>query len=169
MKKLIFLLLLPAVASADPGPATRYLINEPASLLDVGLLRAQEYLDGKRIVLENQLKEQGAENAFVLATANYDFENDLISIGYSILLDTSVVRKTCHVVLSDREVMLLKPLLFAWFSHRGEYVSTDRPEDFHNSLATRVEVSCGDGKTRGVKGKRKLDGDKTYWTGGDPE
>ena len=38
MKKLIALLLItPALASADPGAAARYLINEPASLMDLGI------------------------------------------------------------------------------------------------------------------------------------
>ena len=45
MKKLIELLLLvPIVASADPGAVTRYLMNEPVSLFDLGMLRADRDL-----------------------------------------------------------------------------------------------------------------------------
>ena len=40
MKQLTAVLLLsPLLGSADPGPATKYLIDEPASLVDIGPLR----------------------------------------------------------------------------------------------------------------------------------
>ena len=40
MKQLTAVLLLsPLLGSADPGPATKYLIDEPASLMDIGPLR----------------------------------------------------------------------------------------------------------------------------------
>ena len=46
MKKLTALpLLLPVLASADPGAATRWLINEPANLLDIGMMRVNQDLD----------------------------------------------------------------------------------------------------------------------------
>ena len=87
MKKLILLTaIFPLLALADPGPATRYLMNQPASLMDIGLIRANRYLDRSRNQLEKKLKEQGDENAFVLAAAKYDFDNDIIGISFSILL-----------------------------------------------------------------------------------
>ena len=38
MKKLLAL-ILPLIANAQPGPATRYLVNEPATLFDIGMMR----------------------------------------------------------------------------------------------------------------------------------
>ena len=40
MKNLAAILLLfPVLASADPGPATQHLLDEPATLMDVGIIR----------------------------------------------------------------------------------------------------------------------------------
>jgi len=55
------LLLLPAIASADPGPATKYLMNDPASMLDIGILKAEKNLNGSkhRVDYVDQLIERG--------------------------------------------------------------------------------------------------------------
>lgn len=44
-KSLCILAALPSLAFANPGPATQYLIDEPASLLDSGMLRAELLLN----------------------------------------------------------------------------------------------------------------------------
>jgi len=39
MKKLLALFLFPLIANAEPGPTTQYLMNEPATLFDIGMMR----------------------------------------------------------------------------------------------------------------------------------
>ena len=48
MKKLtVLLLLLPALASADPGKATRAFMSQPASLFDLGMLKLNLHVHQK--------------------------------------------------------------------------------------------------------------------------
>ncbi|MCZ6856124.1 MAG: hypothetical protein O7G86_19580 [Gammaproteobacteria bacterium] len=56
MNKLIVLFLFPVLACAEPNPAIKYLMDEPASLFDVGMFRLQHLIGYE----EKQKDEQRA-------------------------------------------------------------------------------------------------------------
>ena len=87
MKKFaaILLFLLPLLANAEPGPVTQYLINEPASLLDIGMVRLDTLTTEfeKRVGLHWTVD---GEMQFFRAEVNsrYEPDDDRIYVSFSI-------------------------------------------------------------------------------------
>ena len=175
MKKLTaLLLLLPVLAAADPGTATKYLISDQASLMDIGLLRAEIYL--------NEIAEAiSSEESEVTARTLYDFGNDLI-IFLGVVNTPTNPKEQCTK-------FLLYPMLraeisisvngvpygqhdfgghervAAFFTHAG-FARTSEPDDFKQNVLERIEVTCVANETIG---RRKLLADNIYWTEGNDE
>ena len=165
MKKLIaFLLLLPVFALADPGAATRYLINEPASLMDIGLVRINLFLRDEGDDITETLRVLGQEDARVISVARYDFASDVIVIEYFIS-NVSDKKETCRGVLEN--VVGLQIMIPRLIGHT-DYSSGDEPEDLSASIAHRVEVRCLEWATPGSTiGRRMLTKEEIFWTGDD--
>ena len=62
MKYFAVFLLLPALASADPGPATRWLINEPASMMEDVYATMTAALNEQRDTLLNHIHRQSVRD-----------------------------------------------------------------------------------------------------------
>ena len=84
MKKFIAILLLPMLVNAEPGPATQYLINEQATLLDIGMMRLETLTTEfeKRVGLHWTDNE---ERKFFRAEINalYEPDDDKIYVYFS--------------------------------------------------------------------------------------
>jgi hypothetical protein len=86
MKKLLLLLLIPALAYAEPGPATRYLMGEPASLFDVAMLRLQHMIaySERQMTFNYKLKSRSNPTGSGNVNAYYQPEDDKIYVVLSI-------------------------------------------------------------------------------------
>jgi len=140
MKKLTaLLLLLPVLASADPGAATRYLMNEPASLFDLGMLRAELHLADGRNNMARLIRERYGPFLYFNIDTRYEYENDLLVV----VLDLGVTRDqkpTCEGTL-DMYTHDLKVLIPRWFTGFG-HKSDDQPEDLIKRLKERTQIVC---------------------------
>ena len=157
MKKLLVILLLPAFANADPGTATKYLINEPASLFDIGLIRAHLHFDMADPLIKSSY-EHSDPKLFYSAVFNYQYEDDLFVLKLSVLSSHS--KKLRCEDLITRYGNILQNLMYRWFSHE-EYSVASEPDDFEDLLLRRVELRCA---TTSREARRKLLDDKVYWT-----
>ena len=145
MKKLILLvLMLPMVALADPGAATRHLINDPVSMMDIGILKAQKDLD---IIIQRRNKTFEKRNDLSLTAlsgfVSYLYDEDLIVITAE-LNGAEPVAKTledeCRYIV---ELMRTRANVFAefWFSHQG-FNRSDEPKDLANKIKDRIQLRC---------------------------
>ncbi len=126
MKLLPFLLLLPTFVSADPGPATKYLMNEPASLFDLGVHRADAWMFESKEYAQRIIHALGDKDAYItLAVSFYDVDDDLIVMEYR-LIDSKNERRSCENM--TRGAGLSVGIIMRWFSHAG-YTTSGRPED----------------------------------------
>lgn len=79
MERLIaLLLLLPVLASAGPGGATRYLINEPASLMDIGIDRGRYAIQDLQSYLEEAVQVRAGKSTVnsINTMMYYHFSDD---------------------------------------------------------------------------------------------
>ena len=86
MKRVLLLLLFPLLATADPGAATQYLMNEPASLFDVGIARAQQDLEKTKAAVSSRIARQFGEEIFFIPEIRYEFDNDLLVFVFNLAL-----------------------------------------------------------------------------------
>lgn len=125
----LFLVFLASVSicSADPNPATRYLMNEPVSLLDFGLYK-----------LENYFAAIGPNDSYVFSIVRYDWELNRINVyiyntnGNNEISTKKEAKKwSKNIICRARELLGIdcsslksvlgskKSIIYNYFSHTG--------------------------------------------------
>lgn len=75
------ILLLPMIASADPSPATRYLLDEPANLMDLGIIRLSTAIRiNRNLISGNYEMATGISDVVLYTSADYNLASDKINI-----------------------------------------------------------------------------------------
>ena len=144
MKKLFVLLLYPLCCSADPGPATQYLLDEPATLLDVAMLRLDRFTDEfeKRVGL-HWTKDGEPEFFGASVSASYDEDADEFHIYISSMNSEpseSQMKEGCTNAMYQMNIWLNKSM-HRLFEHAG-YDDPLRPTDFLVRLSDQFEIRC---------------------------
>lgn len=148
MKRLTaLLLLLPIIASADPGAATKYLMNEPASLMDITFMRLNQSLDkqtGDLAAILNTTSKNGGYMNFRLRSY-YHFDSDEIRIYARADTNGSASKASCKAVIA-----WLRKYALTWITlnlgHYG-YESSYVPKNLALEIEKRTQLFCVIGKT----------------------
>ena len=163
MKRLmILILLLPSLVSSDPGPATRYLMNEPASIFDLGMLRAERDLINTQSNMSKLIDQRYGREVYYEIGLRYEFDNDLLVFVLN-LAQSGDDKAVCSVVL-DAYTERVDTFLSKWFSH-VDYQSTDQPDDLMKNLRKRTQIVCS---TANAAAYKMLTDTDPSWKG-DPE
>ena len=143
------LVALAMPSHAEPGPIGQWLMNEPLTLWDRGMMRAQEEADtaGKRIA-----KKAGAIG---LAFASYNWDNNEIEIKFTLIgFQSDVSHENCNkmrrsfigafpgILIKGNEKLvtqLLTDQISGWFSHVG-FQRKIRDEKLGEKLARIIFV-----------------------------
>ena len=136
MKKWIVLMLLPLSAQGAPGNVTQYLINEPASMLDVGMAR----LDNLTTWFQGAV---GLYWRHVDINTEYDPDTDRIYISISASDTSSTTEQMndgCREALRQLGIVVSKGLPDL-FQHVG-YRNPMEPKELGSTLHGMVELSC---------------------------
>jgi len=144
MRKTIALLLVPLFAGAEPGPTIQYLFNEPATLLDVAMVRLDDLTDE----FENRVGlywTEGDEMAFFKAeiNSNYEPDDDKIYVSFLVMSSEAVeeqMAEGCRNAMSQMNIWLVKSL-HRMFPHVG-YEDPSMPADFYVGLKDMFEIRC---------------------------
>jgi hypothetical protein len=145
---LAILLLVPHVALGDPGPTTRYLMNERASLFDIGMYRLQRQAD----IWASQVLDGLSVDA-----TYYDWDKDLIIVDATVRRpNREEARAACRTFIQGFRLRLRAigsvrfggtPQAYSvnyleyFFSH-WSYRAKDEPADVQSSLQQRMELRC---------------------------
>lgn len=129
MKRSILLLLFPLLAFADPGAAMRYLINEPASLMDLGLVRLDIRLAEYRETIGPNIDELAKTDLHGYSfSSTYNADKEEISVRLWILpKDSSQAVAACQNLLP----IVRSPVehgIRTLFFHADSPSSNDQPE-----------------------------------------
>ena len=151
MKNLVMtLLLLPFVASAKPGPVSRYLIDEPASMMDMGIWRMGQTLAADRLSVGREFEQAaGFELASLVVAARYDFDNDFVVVPITAIAKSESPLKVTYGGLETGCTETIKYIasrighehLYKFFTHSG-YNFGSQPESMGETLAARTKFQC---------------------------
>ena len=121
------LLLLPVFASADPGPATRYLTSEPATLMDFGLWKLDSYLDGHREMTVDLVDLTAKTDILGYSFDSvYNAAEDRIEVRLWILLEEEHdAVSACHNLLTATTIMVVKGGITERFGHSVHSPTTE--------------------------------------------
>lgn len=119
MKKFLALFLFPLIANAQPGPATQYLMSEPTTLFDIGLLRlaALTAQFQQRVGLSWVASDGRREFFKAEVNSNYEAEEDKLYVSFLVMNSEATdaqMEDGCRNALGQMSVWLYKslPLLF---------------------------------------------------------
>ena len=145
MKQLrLILLLIPIVASADPGQATNYLINDPVSMMDIGIFKANRRMMVLFEDIKSVYRKLDKINLInVTGLSQYKHDDDLIVLNATLgTLETSaeVLESECRDILISMRAVT-KNNLDVWFSHEG-FQRASAPDNLLNQIGERVELRC---------------------------
>lgn len=163
----VVLLVLPLASMAAPGKTTKYLMDEPASLFDLGMVRARYDLNNPAILDDIQGAWGGEFDAAAkppIITVEYSYEEDLIRFGFTLFEEYSLdeaweeaeEKKLCTAAFNVLQPQVMMQI-GSWFSHQGYAKSS---QAITVVLQNRVEIYC---YTRGLKGILKLKGTEPSW------
>ena len=158
MKRVFLLLLFPLLAIADPGPATRWLINEPASLMDIGILRAELWFRHVDPIIVASYKNTRDSKFRVESYVRYEYEDDLIVVQLDVF--GSIDKKLRCNDLLIRYGNVAKAHVDRWFAHSG-YQSEAQPDELFDAIANRIELRC---TALPIEAKKMLESKQVYWT-----
>ena len=144
MRKTLALLLVPALASAEPGPTTRYLIDEPATLMDIGMVRLDDLTDE----FENRVGlywTDGEEMRWFKAEINsyYEADDDKIYVTFLVMNsepNDEQMAEGCGNAMSQMNISLMKSLP-SLFQHVG-VEDTATPAGFNSGIRDVFEIRC---------------------------
>lgn len=146
MQKLLVLLLLPFLANAENSPISKILKDEPATLLDIGMVRLDNLTRefGSRVGLY-WTTASGAKEAF-RADINswYDAKEDKIHVHFHVADSAAVeaqMKEGCEMAMEQISIWILKSLP-GMFLHAGfdnTVAAATRPYD---AVADLFEISC---------------------------
>lgn len=142
MKKLIFLLLFPALVWAEPGPTTQYLMKEPASVFDVGMLRLQHLIGyWEKQIAFNYKSQSHTDTIGGNVNTYYQSEDDKIYVVFS-AMDNSATEEQmeagCRSALSHMRIYVGKSL-HTLFQHVGHRNSSSAPD---SAIRELFEFRC---------------------------
>lgn len=176
MKKFLCILAsLPSLTVADPGPATQYLIDEPASLMDIGMLRAELLLNEFAESHSAGVAKTSGQKPSISAQAAYDMGNDIIVLSFWIMSKNP--RSLCESILNSPilggpQVMPilgtegqtvdwgLDGYIATLFTHSG-YTKAAQPKDLADKVSARIEIRCsGDN----ISARRRYLEENIYWS-----
>ena len=160
-------LMFPLAAFAEPGKITKYLMDEPASLFDLGMIRARYDLNNPVILSDIQAAWGGAFDSSAkppIITVDYSYADDLIRFGFTLFEEYSLdkaweeaeEKKLCSAAFNVLQPQV-RMLIGSWFSHQGYAKSS---QAISVVLQDRVEIYC---YTRGLKGTLKLKDSDPSW------
>jgi hypothetical protein len=146
VRKFLVLLLIPMVANAEPGPATRYLAGEPASLFDIGMLRLDRLASEFRNRVGLHWTDDGEYHWFrAEINASYVPEDDKIYIGFSIMDSEPTqqqMEEGCRNAMLQMNIWVQKSLP-GLFLHTGyEHGDSSVPPDLDKNLRNMFEIRC---------------------------
>jgi len=144
MRKILAMLFFPLVLNAEPGPTTQYLMNEPATLFDIAMVRLDDLTDE----FENRVGlhwTDGDEMKWFRAEINpyYEPDADKIYVGMTLMKSGAnrvQMAEGCQYAMMQMNIWLLKslPRIFLHVDHRG----TPSPKDLFSGLTDMIEIRC---------------------------
>ena len=144
MKTFVAMLLFPIIVTAEPGSVTQYLMNEPATLLDVGMVR----LDTLTTEFEKRVGLGWTENEemkFFRAEVNVQYEpdDDRIYVGFLIMNSEpsdAQMEEACENAMWQMSIWLRKSLP-GLFLHIG-YDDPSKPPDLYKAFQEIIVLRC---------------------------
>ena len=138
------ILLLSSIAAADTGSASRYLAGEPATLLDVGLMRLENLMSEFQSRVGLHWTDNGDFTFFKAeVSSSYEPNDDKIYVYISAANDepnTVQMAEGCENAMMQMNIWLLKSLP-GLFLHAGQE-ATSTPPNFNSELLAMFEIRC---------------------------
>ena len=144
MKKLLAMLLFPMIANGEPGRLTQYLMNEPATLLDIGMVR----LDNLTTAFEARVglfwTSNGEREPFrAEVSSRYEPDDDKIYVSFLIMNSEATdpqMEEGCRMAMAQMAIWLNKsgPDLFLHI----DYEDPSAPQDQYTAFQQLIELRC---------------------------
>lgn len=145
MRKLILVLLFPAICLAEPGPTALELMNRPASMFDIGMVRLHYWLTSwAKDQAQGYWKHYAKSERYIDVNANYVPEKDKITVSVTardLDIGEDQMRTGCGKALEPIMVIISKGIPGLFQSHSAP----EDPEEFsrlRKGLLEMIDLRC---------------------------
>jgi hypothetical protein len=145
--KYILSLLIASNLLADPSKVFSYLMDEPVSLLDIGIYKMSKQLEDWDMKLSKDIEKLTYVNSY----SQYLWNDNTLLVTRSVGVDDSYNAKTlCKYVINNTKYFFnvdnnatrdkgYAGIGTKWFSHNG-YSNNKRPKELDNLIEKRTKV-----------------------------
>jgi hypothetical protein len=144
MKRLMLLFLSPALVCAELGPTTQYLMNEPASLFDIGMVRLENLIGyWEKQMTSNYKARSKSDPVGGNVNAYYRAEDDKIYVVLSTMDESATEEQMeagCRYALQHIRIYVRKNL-HVLFQHVG-YRDPSEPAALVSTVGEMFELRC---------------------------
>lgn len=154
MKFIVITLLLKLVLFAEPTSPLKFLMNEPVSMLDMGLYRIEKKIDSNPLgYLSNSI-----------VSSKYDYNNNRIIITLEANINSST-RNNCDGVLYILASKVRNSIIDGVFEHNG-YQKNIEPKRLSFTIRERsyVRVKLRTHNNTNITCERYIDSDNTLYS-----
>lgn len=146
MRKLLVLLLLPFLCYAEDSSISKFLKDEPATLLDIGMVRLDNLTrEFERRVGVFWTTPSGTREAFRTdINTVYHAKDDKIYVSFFAMNSTAgdaQMKEGCEMAMDQITIWILKSLP-GLFMHEGFNNTMQSATEPHKSIADLFELSC---------------------------
>ena len=170
MKRAILILFFPLLTLAETGSGTHYLISEPASMMDLGLLKANLGFEEWKESYRRQMRREFGDSANgALTYATYNSEEDLIVVSIGVLTTARKVSPAECEFAIEKHWSVIRARLESWFFHaenRRGFELTDQPNGLREMILDRVELRCIAGSR---EGRSQISDSGIVWADREPD
>lgn len=164
-KVLLFVVLLSMwtiPATAEPNKVVRWLMDEPASLFDISMIRmriANETKWTPELIKRIEGKGLTIEPAFI-GSVVYTFDENRITIGASFV--GTPAEETCASVLREYKNIIIPSsdkfyiTIFGSYFDHVNYSTEPRPHNFNTEISKLVQFTIGISDKPGLGGKKSI-------------
>ena len=158
------LLLLPVLASADAYDSWQKLEREPATLIDIGVLKASIEMQEFDSTINSAWRPTDENDKETISRIGYDDSKNILRLEIEVYFTTDPKRE-CAFLLGEYGKRVFAGLA-AWFSHET-MMTSEQYSAIRNALNQRVELNCSAGEDNEltIHGKRMLLDKEIYWKG----
>lgn len=157
MKRLIyFFLLFPSVCFAEPSSSINYLMNEPVTLFDLGIVKMEDHLKDfcKSTILDDPNYRMLGDDLTAVCSCYYKYDTNEIQLSILLTIpsqDTSlntVKEYAKKIFYKLRRRFGIDPEtgtnavgnIHEWFSHQG-YIKRPMPKNIETDIVKIINVT----------------------------
>ncbi len=132
--------MLQSLIFAAPSPTMQYLINEPLSMLDMGLYKLETYLNKGMKGHFSSSEELSTKLIRTTADLDYNYSKDMIVVHHFFTIDSQADEMSCKKIIKATKSAINLEIWTA-FKHNG-FIRNSEPKSLLDDVKNKIYIKA---------------------------